>query len=836
MLIRQRLPIGTRAARSAIVLLALSLGAVAARAQQVTRPSTVTTASGGVVEGIVTTQNGAIVLGGVLVSLSSDRTTEVSAVLSEGDGTYRFEGLAAGAYKVSAALEGFDVRLTGVTVSWNQTAHVPLDLPLAMAQSVDVVAGSDSVVPRAGTLAAGEAITGRQLEEIGIVGGLQAALRLLVSVIEVPGGVAIKGGRPSQASVQLGPGMFVDPATGLSQVRLPDDAIDSVTVLPNPYAVEYGRFSSGLVLIQTRRATDFWRTRLNNLDPSFRTRRHQPFSIIGISAFSPRLETGGPIVKGRVFLQQAAQYRYRTSEVASRPQEDLKTAHAFSSFTRLDANVSARHALVAAGGVFPSISRYATLGTFPPPSAAADLNSGVTALSVTERSVWSDALFSETTVEMNRYRSEVLPQHPLPMELLPETTLGSFFNHQTRTTSTYQVIQTASGMRNGRGGLHLFKAGVDLLHSGFAGTSASAPVLIRRTDGRLVRRLEFGAPTAQSVGSTDVALFVQDRVQPNPRWYIEFGGRLDRDGVIRRFNVTPRVGTAVLLNESGTAVVRSGFGFFYERTPSAAGAFKQYENFVETRYAADGATPIGRPMPFQHTVAPELHTSRSLTWDLAYDQRFNARWAVHVGSVDRHGSHELLVEPVVGAAMSELRLDSNGRSTYREVEFGVHFTRGTALDLNASYVRSLARADLNAFTTFFDSVLWPVVGVNQYAPARADAPHRLLVRGRAMPTVSWLLVAVVDWRTGLPYSVVDEALDFVGSRNERRFPNRLRLELGVERRIRLLKFRPWVGVRADNAFDAFLPTDVQANIASPAFGSFYNSEYRQFRIQVRFER
>ncbi len=53
----------------------------------------------------------------------------------------------------------------------------------------------------------------------GIVGGLHAALRLLVGVIEVPGGVAIKGGRPSQASVQLGPGMFVDPATGLSQVR-----------------------------------------------------------------------------------------------------------------------------------------------------------------------------------------------------------------------------------------------------------------------------------------------------------------------------------------------------------------------------------------------------------------------------------------------------------------------------------------------------------------------------------------------------------------------------------------------------------------------------------------
>ena len=167
---------------------------------------------------------------------------------------------------------------------------------------------TESVVPNTGTLAGGEAITSRQLEEIGIVGGLHAALRLLVSVIQVPGGVAIKGGRPSQASVQLGPGMFVDPATGLSQVRLPDDAIDSVTVLPNPYAVEYGRFSSGLVLIQTRRAADRWKTRLNSLDPSFRTKRHEPLKIIGIASFAPRLETGGPLIKDRLFLQEAAQY------------------------------------------------------------------------------------------------------------------------------------------------------------------------------------------------------------------------------------------------------------------------------------------------------------------------------------------------------------------------------------------------------------------------------------------------------------------------------------------------------------------------------------------------
>src|SRR5204862_170145 len=288
-------------------------------------------------------------------------------------------------------------------------------LPIAaISQTVEVV--GSAVVSSAGTLAPSDAIGGKELDQYAPGGGLQAALRLLASIIEVPGGVSIKGGRPSQSSVQLGPGTLVDPSTGLTQVSLPEGAIDSVAVLPNPYAVEYGRFSSGLVVIQTRRAGDQWKTRLNNLDPTFRTRRGTMFDITGIGAFGPRLETGGPIVKDRLFIEQTAQFRYGTSDVASRPEDELRTTKWFSSFTR--------------------------------------------------------------------------------------------------------------------------------------------------ADGSLARRRDFASETLQSVGSTDEALFVQDRFQPNTRWFLEFGGRIDRDGIVDRFNVTPRVGTAVLLNRPGSAVLRGAFGLF----------------------------------------------------------------------------------------------------------------------------------------------------------------------------------------------------------------------------------------------------------------------------------
>ena len=121
----------------------------------------------------------------------------------------------------------------------------------------------------------------------------------------------------------------------------------------------------------------------------------------------------------------------------------------------------------------------------------------------------------------------------------------------------------------------------------------------------------------------------------------------------------------------------------------------------------------------------------------------------------------------------------------------MHFTRCTTADFHVSYARSAARSDLNSLTNYFDAVLWPVVGENAYAPAATDAPNRLLSRGRLMPTPRWLMLGIFDWRSGLPV---------------------------------------W------NALNSFLPTDVQANLGSPAFGSFYSSEPRQYRIQVRFER
>src|SRR5262249_23705439 len=159
-------------------------------------------------------------------------------------------------------------------------------------------------------------------------------------------------------------------------------------------------------------------------------------------------------------------------EVPSGREDEVKTTTWFSSFTRVDANVSQRHSLVATGGIVPSVAKWATLGTFTPPEATADIHSRVNHAGATERAIWSDSLFTETTGQVHESENDVLPQGTLTMQLLPETTLGHFYNAQHRSTSTYQIVETVSGTRNIGGGLHLFKAGFDLLYSRYRGTSA----------------------------------------------------------------------------------------------------------------------------------------------------------------------------------------------------------------------------------------------------------------------------------------------------------------------------------------------------------------------------
>src|SRR5580765_1822696 len=254
----------------------------------------------GAIRGLITTQR-TTPLPGATVKIIDATGRIVADAVSDADGRFHVANINAGTYRVLAALDGFETTTHTVVVAHEAAEPVAIDLPIArFADTIDVV-GETTAVSNGHTLAPVEAIASRELDQFVPGQGFQGAVRMLSNVIPVSGGVSIKGGRPGQAGVQLGTTTLVDPASGVAQVPLPDDAIESVTVLPNPYAVEYGRFSSGLVVIQSRRARDQWRFRANRFGPSIRNRSDGGWRIEG---YSPRAEMSGPLVRDRLYLHQ----------------------------------------------------------------------------------------------------------------------------------------------------------------------------------------------------------------------------------------------------------------------------------------------------------------------------------------------------------------------------------------------------------------------------------------------------------------------------------------------------------------------------------------------------
>ena len=126
-----------------LILFALCFAPAYAVAQQT---------GGGVIEGVVTTQSGTIRLGGAQVVLHDSANQEISTVLSEGDGRFRFTALQEGKYVITASLDGFALGRVTAVVVLNTTTEQSIDLPIAtFTQTVEVMAPT-AIVSAADTL------------------------------------------------------------------------------------------------------------------------------------------------------------------------------------------------------------------------------------------------------------------------------------------------------------------------------------------------------------------------------------------------------------------------------------------------------------------------------------------------------------------------------------------------------------------------------------------------------------------------------------------------------------------------------------------------------------
>lgn len=785
------------------------------------------------VRGVTTTEQGSVFLPGVVVMLSDPSgARHTVSTASDDTGHFSFTGILPGDYQMKASLAGFEDRLQKIHVEAGKPLDVALDLAIGhLSETVNVVDRAPNAVPKT----TGDTISGSMLTQGAVKGDdYKALLPLLPSVVRGSDGrMRMDGGQPTQSGLQVSSASVTDPSTGDFALDLPGDAVESVQVLQNPYSAEYGRFSSGITEIRTRKGGDHWQFIPNSFIP--RPQIDPGGAVHGVASFTPRLSIGGPIVKDQVFLSENLQYKMVRSDVPTVPGDPHTEVRSFDSFTRVDANLTPRNALTAALAVYPRTIDGVNLSTFNPLTATPTFHQNGFNAGITEKATLSASSVLETTVNVKQYDVNIFGQGTRPEELTVMGTAGNYFNQQSRNTRTVQFVSVLSYAPHPAASRHLIKLGADVMAASYDGTSTSLPVEIRRADGTLSERIAFGEPTSQAMAGTDVTVFAQDEWRATDRLQLQFGGRMDRDGVLDHVHLSPRSGFALSLDRDSSAVLRGGYGLFYQRTPLSVGAFDSMEMRAILPFAPDGVTPLGAPVVFTNMTS-RLQTPRAVVGNVEYDQQFGSRVLFKANLLHRRGSDEFIVNPVL-TPIPALVLSSTGRSEHWEGEMTVKYKPTPRTDVTVSYVRSHSNADVNSFDTYFGNFRNPVIVADQYSLTSTDVPHRLLVRGTIGLPGKWEVSPVVEVRSGFPYSLINADQQIVGAANQGgRFPTLATLDLSLQRPIKVHGVRMRVGARVFNVLNTFNPRDVMNNVDSPLLGNFYNSILRSFGLNFWIDR
>jgi hypothetical protein len=788
---------------------------------------------------------------GVLVQLKVG-TAVIASAVTDVNGEVELPAERPGGYEISATKDGFTpIRRAGLDLS-QPTTSVNLTLvPAARRESVDVRA---TVTPvEQGSSPPNDVAPQIARELPGRPATVADALPLVPGVVRTPGGgLQISGSGEHRSALIVNSADVTDPATGQFGLTVPIDSVETLNVYQTPFLAEFGRFTSGLVSVETRRGGEKWKWELNDPFPEFRIRS---WDLRGLRTATPRLNAEGPLIPGKLYFSEGFEFAVRKTEVFTLPfPYNQKKQEGINSFAQLDWVVSDKQLVTATVHVAPQRLDFVNMNYFNPQPTTPDASTRNYTTTIGDRLTLGNGLL-ENTISLTAFDARVWGQGSQDLTVAPGGNSGNYFAQQSRNASRLGWGSTYHFAPVSALGTHQFKAGWYLAGSWETGQVTDHPVDIVDSTNQLLQRIAFTAGQPFHMTDMDYAFFGQDHWIVTPNLSVDLGLRTESQAVSGALRLAPRAGIAWSPFPNAGTVVRAGAGLFYDRVPLNVYAFNHYPNEVVTTYDAAGQIAVG-PIVYQNALgtvgmSPPLvfeepqagnFSPRSETWNVQVEQPVTRYVRLRAGVLENQSSGLVILnsselnsselnptapDPPTSTALN--LLSGTGRSRYRQFEITAKVHLNERGQLFFSYVRSRARGDLNDFNNYLGSTPVPIVRANQAANLPTDLPNRFLTWGALHLPWKIGINPVIEYRSGFPYAVTDAAQNYVGIPNQTRFPSFVSVDARISKDFQVNpKYSVRLSVSGFNLTDHFNPEAFHANIADPAYGLFFGQRGRHF--------
>ena len=797
-----------------------------------------------------------VLQGGLLPSQGISVTTG-----SQGD--FSIRGLLPGTYVLTCTALGYEPFVkTGLAISSGIAAYVNAVMPTQtkLIQKVEVRAQAGTVAEQTSTPP--DTLGSEELRTLPIAEQkFKAFLPLVPGVIRSPNGkISIKGTVENQGMLLVDNAQAVDPITGSFDIDLSIDAIQSLNVYKAPFDAQYGGFSGGLTTIETKAPSYQWGWDLNDFFPGFRGRSGH---LVGINDWEPRLAFTGPIVKNRLNFSESFIYEILKIPVRGLawPNNETKK-EGYNSLTTLQYVFSPRHLLSFNFHFFPRKQAFANINSLIAQPASSNFSERGYSLQGNDSYQFESGAILNSLFKYTRFDANSHGQGPETMLVTPNGYGGNYFNDWTRKSDQEE------GSLNYRLpgwkwlGKHESEIGGDFIYRAYEGTSRSHTVLVTRQDGTVAQQIDFlgagGVPSSEtpalfSTSNAEGAAYVGDHWMMNERAAVDFGFRYYGQAVGDPATFSPRLGIVFTPDKSGRTIIRAGVGVFKSRIPLLQADYNSNPVRVITQFDPAGNV-MGVPVTYTSLCATRVSTGLSLvpdcsdldvtpynlTWRAEIDRQITGRIAFRASYLHSSTYKDFVVNPVQTSATEGMMLLSNrGAARYHEFETMVSYRDDRGNQLNASYVHSRTRGDLNSMSHIYVPFEDPIIRPDVYASLDADVPDRMIAWGIFHLPKKLVFSPILDLHTGFPWSKVDEFQNYVGPPNSNRFPTFFSFDFYIWKMLPLPHWLPWAGgqklrwgIGVRNLTDARDPRDVYNNVTSPNYGHFVGFQHRVIEINV----